>query len=79
MAEEKTDQMSFEEALGALETLVEQMERGELTLEESLASFERGVQLTRTCQEALKAAEHKVQILTSDDPDADPEPYDRDN
>lgn len=46
-----------------LEQLVEQMERGEITLEESLKSFERGIKLTRTCQLALQEAEHKVQIL----------------
>lgn len=53
----------FEEALKELEQLVEQMEQGELTLEESLKSFERGIKLTRTCQTALQEAEQKVQIL----------------
>lgn len=46
-----------------LEQLVEQMERGEISLEESLKSFERGIKLTRTCQQALQDAEQKVQIL----------------
>lgn len=46
-----------------LEQLVEQMERGDISLEESLKSFERGIRLTRTCQQALKDAEQKVQIL----------------
>lgn len=46
-----------------LEQLVEQMERGDITLEESLKSFERGIKLTRTCQQALQDAEQKVQIL----------------
>ncbi len=46
-----------------LEKLVEQMERGDISLEESLKSFERGVKLTRTCQQALQDAEQKVQIL----------------
>lgn len=54
---------SFEDALKELETLVDQMEQGDLTLEESLKSFERGVKLTRTCQTALQEAEQKVQIL----------------
>lgn len=53
----------FEESLAELEQLVEQMERGELSLEDSLKSFERGVALTRTCQKALQEAEQKVQIL----------------
>lgn len=46
-----------------LEKLVEEMERGDLSLEESLKSFERGIKLTRTCQQALQDAEQKVQIL----------------
>jgi len=46
-----------------LEKLVEQMERGDISLEESLKSFERGIRLTRTCQQALQDAEQKVQIL----------------
>ncbi|TPQ24793.1 exodeoxyribonuclease VII small subunit [Methylomonas sp. EFPC3] len=53
----------FEEAMAELEKLVEQMERGDITLEESLKFFERGVGLTRTCQQALQEAEQKVQIL----------------
>ena len=53
----------FEDAMEELEKLVEQMERGDITLEESLKSFERGIKLTRTCQQALQDAEQKVQIL----------------
>ncbi len=53
----------FEESLAELEQLVEQLERGDLTLEESLAQFERGVGLARECRESLTAAEQKVQIL----------------
>ena len=53
----------FEESLAELEQLVERMEQGNLPLEESLKLFERGVQLTRACQKALKDAEQKVQIL----------------
>jgi len=70
--------LSFEEALSALETLVQDMESGTLSLEESLTSFERGVALTRTCQEALKNAEQKVEILLSQDPKALAEPFDND-
>ena len=43
--------------------LVERLEHGDLPLEESLAAFERGVMLTRSCQTALKEAEQKVEIL----------------
>lgn len=53
----------FEETLASLETLVEQLEKGDLSLEESLKSFEQGVKLTRACQTALQEAEQKVQIL----------------
>jgi exodeoxyribonuclease VII small subunit len=53
----------FESAMRDLEQLVEQLEQGDLPLEESLAAFERGVALTRACQAALKDAEQKVEIL----------------
>ncbi|HBA66782.1 MAG: exodeoxyribonuclease VII small subunit [Methylomicrobium sp.] len=62
MPRKKTTNL-FEESLAELEQLVEQMEQGELSLEDSLKSFERGVALTRTCQKALQEAEQKVQIL----------------
>jgi len=72
----KASTPSFEEALNELESLVETMEQGDLTLEESLKSFERGVVLTRTCQQALKNAEQKVEILSANTPDAELEPFD---
>ena len=62
MATEST--LNFEAALEELEQLVERMETGELSLEESLRAFERGVALTRDCQKALKDAELRVQALT---------------
>lgn len=60
MAAKKSASIDFEKALQELEGLVEQMERGELTLEESLKRFERGIELARTCQSALQAAEQRV-------------------
>ena len=66
---------SFEGALEELETLVDTLEQGELTLEQSLAAFERGIKLTRTCQKALDTAEQKVRILTAGSPDEEPEPF----
>ena len=57
-------EVTFEAALEELESLVEKMETGELSLEDSLAAFERGVKLTRHCQSSLKAAELKVKVLT---------------
>lgn len=70
MAEEQandTDGFDFEQSLKELEELVTRMERGDLTLEESLQAFERGIQLTRGCQKALREAEQKVEILLGKD------------
>ena len=53
----------FERSLSELENIVEQLEQGDLSLDDSLKQFERGVQLTRVCQGALKQAEQKVEIL----------------
>jgi exodeoxyribonuclease VII small subunit len=53
----------FERSLAELEAIVEKLEQGELSLDESLRHFERGVQLTRVCQGALQQAEQKVEIL----------------
>ncbi|MGE3919966.1 MAG: exodeoxyribonuclease VII small subunit [Gammaproteobacteria bacterium] len=63
MTRKKSEAFNFEAALAELTTLVEQMEQGGLSLEQSLSSFEKGVQLTRQCQKALQDAEQKVQIL----------------
>lgn len=60
---QKSQISDFEKALGDLEALVERLESGELTLEESLDQFERGIKLARDCQAALKAAELKVSAL----------------
>ena len=53
----------FEESLSKLESLVEKMEAGDLSLEDSLKTFEEGIKLTRECQQALKQAEQKVNLL----------------
>jgi exodeoxyribonuclease VII small subunit len=55
--------LDFETAMRDLEALVERLEQGELPLEESVAAFERGMLLTRSCQSALTEAEQKVEIL----------------
>lgn len=65
--DETAEPPDFEAALAELEALVDQMETGNLSLEASLAAFERGVNLTRTCQSALRAAELRVRMLTRDD------------
>ena len=61
-----TDNFNFEASLQQLEQLVQQMEQGNLSLEESMQAFEKGVALTRQCQQALDAAEQKVQVLMQD-------------
>jgi len=76
--------IDFEAALEELEALVERMETGELSLEESLRAFERGVALTRDCQRALKDAELRVQALTESGgdltlEDVDPDEFDADD
>jgi len=63
MAKKTPQEPDFETALRELEALVEKMEQGDLSLEDSLKHFERGVILSRTCQQALKSAEQKVEIL----------------
>lgn len=59
----KKKAINFEHSLAQLEQLVNAMESGEMSLEESLKSFEQGVKLTRECQQALQEAEQKVELL----------------
>jgi exodeoxyribonuclease VII small subunit len=59
----KKQAFDFGTALGQLETLVERMEEGNFSLEESMKAFEQGIKLTRECQQALTAAEQKVEVL----------------
>ncbi len=70
-----TEPPQFERALVELERLVDRLEGEDLTLEESLAVFERGIDLTRACQQALDAAEQRVRILTVQSDTAEPEPF----
>ena len=65
----------FEKGLDELEQLVGRMEQGDLTLEQSLKEFERGVELTRHCQQALQKAEQKVEILLQKSSDAELSPF----
>tara|TARA_B100000795_G_C22575295_1_gene351640 strand:+ start:138 stop:383 length:246 start_codon:yes stop_codon:yes gene_type:complete len=64
--DQTTNAFNFEASLAELESLVQQMEQGDLTLEDSLAAFERGIALTRGCQTALAQAEQKVNVLMQD-------------
>ncbi|HSM29581.1 MAG TPA: exodeoxyribonuclease VII small subunit [Woeseiaceae bacterium] len=61
MSTKKT--IDLEKALGDLETLVEELESGDLPLEKAMQKFEDGIKLTRSCQSALKDAEQKVEVL----------------
>jgi exodeoxyribonuclease VII small subunit len=66
----------FEQSLDELEKLVERMEHGELSLDESLKSFERGIALYRNCQGALEQAELKVKLLLDPDAPDSAQPFD---
>ena len=59
----ESEPFDFEASLNELEKLVDALEGGDLTLEQSLQDFERGINLTRACQSALTEAHQKVQIL----------------
>lgn len=72
-------ELDLEGALEKLELLVESLEKGDLSLEESLKAFESGIKLTRQCQETLAAAEQKVQLLIEQNGVLKGEPFDNDN
>ena len=71
MTKKDNKEFNFEKALENLEELVSSMENGELSLEDSLKAFERGIKLTRECQTALKEAEQKVQVLINEEGDTE--------
>lgn len=77
MARKKAS-LDFEQSLTDLQTLVERLENGELTLEDSLTAFEQGIRLTRDCQAALASAEQKVKILLERDGELEEAPFDAD-
>ncbi len=66
MAEKKVTDMSFEEAMAALESVVSQLEQGEVGLEDSIKLYERGAELKAHCETKLKQAEEKVAAITLD-------------
>ena len=59
----KSESIDFEASMLELESLVERMEHGEQSLEDSLKDFERGIALTRSCQKSLQETEQKIQQL----------------
>lgn len=66
MTEKPVAQMSFEEAMAALEAVVSQLERGDVALEQSIALYERGAQLKAHCEARLKEAESKVELIRAE-------------
>ena len=75
----KTNVINFEKTFIELEDLVKKMEGGDLSLEESLKYFERGMLLTKNCQQALNKAEQKVRILLEKNNKNNLESFDSDN
>lgn len=71
----KSNSINFEKTLAELEQLVEKMEKGDLSLEESMEYFERGIKLTKACQQALSEAEQKVSILLEKNGRSELEPF----
>ncbi|MBT1452291.1 exodeoxyribonuclease VII small subunit [Glaciecola sp. XM2] len=66
MSTMSAEELSFEQAMEALEDIVSKMEQGDITLEQSLQSFEKGIALARRSQTLLEQAQQKVKILTQD-------------
>ena len=61
---EKKSKESFEETLMSLESLVDELESGKLSLDESISKFESGVKLYKSCKKSLGQAERKIKVLT---------------
>jgi exodeoxyribonuclease VII small subunit len=78
VAESGNQIAQFEQSLNELEQLVARMEGGELSLDESLKSFERGIALFRNCQNALEQAELRVRVLLDPEAPDDAEPFESD-
>ncbi|OEF23921.1 exodeoxyribonuclease VII small subunit [Vibrio rumoiensis] len=76
MANKKPENMSFEESLSELDSLVNQLENGDLDLEDALKKFERGISLARSSQTKLTEAEQRVEILLKDDDTSELIPFD---
>jgi len=72
----KDELPDFEKSLAELESLVERLESGELSLDESLAQFKRGVELTRHCQDVLNKAQQTVEKLLDVDDESTAVPFD---
>ena len=69
MANKKIEQPNFETTLNELETIVSQLEQGDLELDQALAQFEQRISLARHCQQKLQQAQQKVDILLANNDD----------
>ncbi len=72
----KKQEISFEEGLRELESIVEKLERGDLSLEESYDLFERGIKIVRFCQAKLEEIEKKVELLVKENTEVSLQEYD---
>jgi exodeoxyribonuclease VII small subunit len=79
VAKKSSTPPNFEAALAELEKIVEKMESGEQSLEESLKSFQRGIELTRACQQGLREAEQRVEKLIQKNGEFATEPLENQN
>ncbi|TKB44499.1 exodeoxyribonuclease VII small subunit [Thalassotalea mangrovi] len=75
MAKKKPENLSFEESMSELETIVNALEQGDLPLEDSMKLFERGLALSQHSQKTLASAEQKIQILMNRDEQAPLQPF----
>ncbi|MGR3803422.1 exodeoxyribonuclease VII small subunit [Marinibacterium profundimaris] len=66
MTETDVNELSFEEAMKELDSVVQQLERGDVALEASIGLYERGAKLKKRCETLLKSAEEKVAAITTD-------------
>lgn len=79
MAAKEKKAVDFEQQLKNLEALVESLESGDLSLEDSLKSFEQGIKVARECQTALKQAEQKVEVLMRQGDELVSQPFSEDD
>ena len=77
MVKRKEKDVTFEQSLEELEILVEKLEHGQLTLDESLGTFENGMKLARVCTQKLTRAERKIELLIKENGELKTEPFDK--
>ena len=71
MAEKAKAALSFEKSIAELEKIVTQMEQGDLTIDKSIALYEKGVALTKSCKESLEKAQLKIEELKAGESDGE--------